>query len=261
MRTDKLAWYRKLLSNERSFDRLFCDVVAFDGFDLYYNETFFEDPVFNHVVLNSQYLESKKSEDELYDLFSKIKAEASSKEVPATIFAENFWERTVDLERAAIDFGYFLSGRMKILSKEVKAKPPESTIEVYETRDIRLWNEVFMRAYSIGEGWRKELLRRERMFPENTRLFLAREPGSESPSGCILVHAEEEIVGIYCVGTVPERRHRGIAAAMLSKVETLSYQEGKRNLTLQTIESDGVTPMYLKLGYLLEFDRDVLKLP
>jgi GNAT superfamily N-acetyltransferase len=66
-------------------------------------------------------------------------------------------------------------------------------------------------------------------------------------------------MGVYCVGTLPQKRGRGIARSMLQRSEVIAQSEGCKIMTLQTIESDNVTPMYLKLGYAMEFERNVLQ--
>ena len=95
---------------------------------------------------------------------------------------------------------------------------------------------------------------------ESTMLFLARE--RDAPTGCMLLHRiPDDFLGIYCVGTLPEKRNRGIAKSLMRTAEEYAARIGSKYLTLQTVASDGVTPMYTKLGFKIEFERDVLQLP
>ena len=42
---------------------------------------------------------------------------------------------------------------------------------------------------------------------ESTILMIAREKNLIEPSGCLLLHIDPRItLGVYCVGTIPERR-------------------------------------------------------
>ena len=171
------------------------------------------------------------------------------------------------MERAAIEDGYLIAGLMQILSKEVAvaSNSKEEKIEVIETRNFPLWNEVFMRSYSINPVWESELLKREDMFSNDrsTTLLLAKEPNSElAASGCMLLHKiPNDFLGIYCVGTLPQSRHRGIANSMMRKAEDIAAKIGCEYLTLQTLASDGVTPLYQNLGFEIDFERTVLQLP
>ena len=55
--------FQNMLLNERSFDKLFCDVSSTNRFDLYYNQNFADDPVFNHAVVDDSILESIDEQD------------------------------------------------------------------------------------------------------------------------------------------------------------------------------------------------------
>jgi GNAT superfamily N-acetyltransferase len=69
-----------------------------------------------------------------------------------------------------------------------------------------------------------------------------------------------DFLGVYCVGTLPESRGRGIATSMLRAAEDYGAKLGCRYLTLQTVLSDGVTTMYIGQGYKIDFERDLLGL-
>ena len=257
-----------MLLNERSFDKLFCDVSSTNRFDLYYNRSFSDDPVFNHAVIDDSILESigDLDRDSLSVLLYEIKSEASARNVPPTIFVERLWKIAQRLETAAIEDGYVIAGLMQILSKAVTASnSDDARIDVIETMDVRLWNKVFMQSYSINPGWESELLKREDMFSNDrsTTLLLAKEFDSElSASGCMLLHRiPNDFLGIYCVGTLQQSRNRGIATSMVRGAEDFAAKIGCKYLTLQTLASDGVTPLYQNLGFEIDFERTVLQLP
>ncbi|MHB1868136.1 MAG: GNAT family N-acetyltransferase, partial [Nitrososphaerales archaeon] len=247
--------FQNMLLNERSFDRLFCDVSNSNRFDLYYNQRFSDDPVFNHAVIDDAILESidELDEESLHVLLYEVKSEAIRRNVPPTIFVERFWKISQRLEKVAIEDGYVIGGLMDILSKEVNADSDDLSKDqndVIETRDVGLWNEIFMHSYSINPAWESELIRRERLFSNdrNTVLFLARE--KNETAGCMLLHKlPDDLVGIYCLGTLPERRNRGIAKSLIRTAEGYASRIGSKHLTLQTVARDGVTPMYEKMGF------------
>ena len=74
-------------------------------------------------------------------LLHEIKAEASRREVPPTIFVERFWKISQRLERGAIEDGYVIGGLMEILSKEARtgsdSLSKDLNIDVVETKDVR----------------------------------------------------------------------------------------------------------------------------
>lgn len=266
MSADRNTKFRRLLSNERSFDRLFCDVKSSKDFDFYYNSCFSEDTLFNHAVVSEQILADStvRDGDAIFSLLEEIKNESQSRNLPSTIFVEKIWENSEFLERNAIEAGFVVSGSMNVLSKVVSQNHTQISqgLEISETDDFGLWNETFMRAYSIDSKWRDELMRRLKMLSEkqDTSLFLAIDRQREA-AGCMLMHrTPQDLMGMYCVGTVPERRNQGIASQMIEKANDYAASMGCEELTLQTIVADDTTRLYLRHGYNVAFDRDVLQL-
>jgi N-acetylglutamate synthase-like GNAT family acetyltransferase len=76
----------------------------------------------------------------------------------------------------------------------------------------------------------------------------------KKPVGVLALSRSAKVCGAYCVGTDPEYRGKHIATTMLEFSHRLAEGEGRR-LILQTILSDSVEALYLKLG----FDRVYMK--
>lgn len=68
------------------------------------------------------------------------------------------------------------------------------------------------------------------------------------PVGALALHRNEGMMGTYCVGTVPDARGKRVASTMLDFANKLAVNEGRRFI-LQTILSDSVEPLYVKLGF------------
>ena len=257
--------FENMLANERSFDRLFCDVLKEQYFHVYYNQKFADDPVFNHFVLDDKLSSIANPESTFEQLLSDCTATAEKLKITASIFVDKYRSWTDIFERIAIDQGFRIGGRMNLLSKPVERQKEGSMhhAHVDVTRDVDLWNRTFMRSYDIPDSWSDELLARENNFLDDPRtvLLLAEDLETHAKgAGCILLHAEPaDWMGVYCVGTVPESRHKGIANEMMYMSESIALSRGCKYLTLQTIESDGVTPMYQKVGYQIQFERDILQ--
>ena len=261
------ADFHKMLENERSFDELFSDVHRSDDFTLYYNKYFSDDPIFNHAVISEEILDSENpSEDRILNVLQSIKSDAKVEQIPASIFVDEFRRNAAKFEKVAVEFGFRIIEKMDIMSKAVNisAESPNDQILVEETKDVETWNETFVSSFGIQDSWRIELQRRGKVFASNpsTILLLARENGASIEiSGCSLLHfSPPEYAGVYCVGTVPERRFRGVAKELMLKAESIAYEKKCNLLLLQTMTSDGVTPMYLRLGYRIDFERVVLQL-
>ena len=261
------VFFGKLLKNERSFHLLFCEEKRSEYFSLYYNKVFADDPIFNHFIINDVLLQqSAPINSEQANLFIKqLRSTAEEQHLSTSIFIENFWPRASQIEEIAIDQGYRVTDKMEILTKRLDIaswKNEKTNFNVSTTEDVEVWTNVFMASYRIPQSWKEELLRREKeILPmENAKFVLAED--SEGYAGCLFTFNEpRDCLGIYCVGTVPEQRGRGIARAMLLFTEEIAKKRGLSLLTLQTLTSDQVAPMYKKLGYTTEFERDILWAP
>jgi N-acetylglutamate synthase-like GNAT family acetyltransferase len=81
---------------------------------------------------------------------------------------------------------------------------------------------------------------------KDATLILASRDGK--PAGCLALFRSQGVLGVYCVGTVPDMRGEHVASTMLDLASKLAIKEN-RKLVLQTILSDSVEPLYLKLGF------------
>jgi GNAT superfamily N-acetyltransferase len=256
-----------MLENEQSFGKLFSDVYHGSDYLLFYNQVFSDDPIFNHAVISETLLDSKGISDEkISDLLKDTRIQAKKLDVPASIFVDEFRENALRLEKIGIEDGYRIFEKMEILSKNLGPEPDLSisgTINVSETKDVQMWNAVFVRSFAIPSTWGGELRTRGNRLTSdpNTVLLLAKEKNSSvKASGCLLLHFfPPECAGVYCVGTLPDRRNQGVAKALMDRAESLASEKKAAFVTLQTVKSDGVTPMYLKRGYDLDFERGILQ--
>jgi ribosomal protein S18 acetylase RimI-like enzyme len=274
----KRQFFLDLLTNERGFHLLFCDLLESGFFLLYHNESFSEDPIFNHFLIRSDLLQRRTQIDqsEVNSVVQSVKSKAQELKLSTTLFVENFWERKGQFEKCAVDAGYRITDKMEILSKtltrssgELAPEPTKSRgghsrdFEVSYTDDYESWNGVFMSSYSIPPHWRDELIRREKkiLLSNSAKFVLAKDLANDSiPCGCLLTFSSGpsgNYLGIYCVGTVPEERGKGVAREMLDFVERNALKQGQKVLTLQTLKSDGVASMYKKTGYKTEFERNI----
>jgi GNAT superfamily N-acetyltransferase len=262
--------FSDLLKNERGFHLLFCDMIETEYLALYQNKSFAEDPIFNHFVLKEELLGSQSNlePNKVRAAIQSAKSKSVELKLSTSIFIENFWPRTNQFEKSAIESGYRITDRMEILSKTIgKEKQNPETSESYTTStttDVEEWNDVFMASYSIPTYWKNELFRRESeaLNDGRTKFVISRDSRSSRASGCLLTFVlPDSCLGVYCVGTIPELRGKGIARRMLHFAEKIALEHGCNRLTLQTLTSDHVAPMYKKIGYKTEFERDILWTP
>jgi len=77
-------------------------------------------------------------------------------------------------------------------------------------------------------------------------------------AGVLALFRTPGLLGVYCVGTVPEFRGRGVAASMLSAAQRTGDSE-RRQMILQTIRSDGYEPYYTARGFKRLYTKALLR--
>ncbi|MHB1908961.1 MAG: GNAT family N-acetyltransferase [Nitrososphaerales archaeon] len=256
--------FQELLENERGFDQLFCDLATTEHLYLFHNRNFAEDPIFNHFAVQEQYYD-KLGSDSFFDkkIIQEARAASFSLKLSTSIFVESFLPKRSSFEKIAVESGYRLTDKMEVLSKETTKVERAIKFEVSSTKNVLEWNSVFVQSYGIPASWGQELLRRENkmLLDPNVTFVIARDRDSKA-LGCTLAFVEpKSCLGIYCVGTLKEYRGRGIALDMLAFCEMYALNHNCPIITLQTLSSDNVSPLYKKIGYKTDFEREILWSP
>lgn len=73
-------------------------------------------------------------------------------------------------------------------------------------------------------------------------------------AGVLAIFRTPHLAGVYCVGTLPEFRRRGVAGTLLGEATIIAASEGRR-LVLQTLKSDGVEEFYVKRGFVAAYEK------
>ncbi len=111
------------------------------------------------------------------------------------------------------------------------------------TRDnVDLWAGIFCQAYDCL-GWKDTVISILKNTLDSIDYIV-----DESGSSCMALYEKDSILGLYCLGTVPSKRHNGTAASL---IDFASYYANSKNLTLilETYEKDNLLEFYSKLGF------------
>ena len=77
-------------------------------------------------------------------------------------------------------------------------------------------------------------------------------------AGTLALFRTGGLAGVYCVGTVPEFRKRGVATGLLSRAKEIADAEG-RELILQTLASDRAEPFYSQRGFECLYSKTIME--
>jgi len=165
------------------------------------------------------------------------------------------------LLRALEKQGYRIVDQMSVM--EIGEEEPSFEInpdlkieEVTEKERVGDWADVYLDAF-YGESVQLKpvmgALRRVVGTKEST--LLVGTIGGR-PVGVLALHRTGKVCGVYCVGTRRDWRGKHIASTLLDFSHKQAVEEGRR-LILQTILSDSVEGLYLKLGFRRAYMKDL----
>lgn len=164
--------------------------------------------------------------------------------------------------------GYAVKDRMLVMESQPRQGGRgvvESEVEVRlldqgsKAAEIQEWAGVYLQAFygdqrmkgKVGEILRK--LARD----DKVSLVLAR-LGRKAVGCAAIFRTAGGVAGAYCIGTVPESRKMGVAAAMVDFMRSTSGAE-RRRLILQTLVSDSAEGFYLKQGFVTVYAKSLFE--
>jgi len=76
-------------------------------------------------------------------------------------------------------------------------------------------------------------------------------------AGVMAIFRTKGLAGVYCLGTVPRYRRRGVATGLLQRAKEIAEAEG-RKLILQSLASEGAERFYLERGFIPLYSKHIL---
>jgi len=142
-------------------------------------------------------------------------------------------------------------------TQHVLKKCPISENETFhvhriEKKDSLLWAEVFCKSYDCYEwiGAVNNIVRGSLSQVE----YLV---DAEHNASCVALYEKNSILGLYCLGTLPEKRKKGLAKFLISyalnKVKTKNFDF----LMLETYRRDELLGFYSKLGFEKVYEKKI----
>lgn len=171
------------------------------------------------------------------------------------------WDK---LHSSLFSRGYAVLDRMLVMEARPKEKgkaAPNAGVDVSvvnprsKGKELQEWTRTYLQAFygdqKLNGGVTK--IMRQVVKDKKASVILARV--GQTAAGCaVLYRSAGGVAGVYCVGTAPNLRRRGVGAAILAHVREIAEGEGRR-LILQTLASDSAEGFYLKQGFRLAYSK------
>lgn len=238
---------QELGSNERGFFSIWSDLIDIDSAKLFLNRNFPDDILFNRII------EISARKNKLDDVIDKAIAYFKKAGVRPSVFVT---ERSIENYLVSKRFKHIDDFNVMKLKKFVPNERRVAEVFAIDANTLADWVKTYIASFDIAQRFKQEVLRRSKMsLNKGCALYLAKVRGE--PSGTTLSYHENGVTGIYCVGTLPKFRGRGIASKMLEVAIKDSEKRGDHMQCLQNLEGDKVREFYEKRGFETVFVKRV----
>ena len=144
--------------------------------------------------------------------------------------------------------GYRKVDEMTVL-RSTRAIPDAGAHDhISQSSDPLAWTLSYLRCFYGDEKLVNAVRPKVTSLMEDKRVTLLEERSEKEVVGVAALFRTKGIAGVYCLGTIPKFRRRGVATALLARAREMARSEG-RALILQALKSEGAMPFYRARGF------------
>ncbi|MDE1857747.1 MAG: GNAT family N-acetyltransferase [Thaumarchaeota archaeon] len=151
--------------------------------------------------------------------------------------------------------GYSKVDVMKVM---ISTAPIEGAGEVTTTSSPGEWTAAYLRAFYGNEEMTRTVKPIVASLLRDRAVTLLEQKVEGETMGVLALFRTPGLMGVYCVGTVPEHRKQGVATSLLAKARRMAESE-RRGLILQSLASEGATQLYLDNGFEVMYEKLILE--
>jgi GNAT superfamily N-acetyltransferase len=134
---------------------------------------------------------------------------------------------------------------------------------VFKVKNVEIpsWVRTFCESFEMLEMQTEIKQRVERHFDKLILLisYVCSGLSHPQPGGCCALFINHGIIGLYCLGTIPKFRGKGIARKMVASGLQYAFNYDLDYLLLQTFESQDLFSFYSKFGFKLAYKKRVFE--
>jgi GNAT superfamily N-acetyltransferase len=186
-------------------------------------------------------------------------------DVPYEQVARVFWDEGIDCHlyffRSRPPQNLRVEDTMYVLRLVKKKAESGSNIRVAECKpsEATTWVNIFCKSFSVPE-WKDEVARIITTANAKRRLDLLLAHKDSAPAGCAALFTKNDMIGLYCLGTIPAQRNKGVARSILNYAKALAERRGLP-LFLQTLGSENLLCMYKSAGFEIAHTKAICVVP
>jgi GNAT superfamily N-acetyltransferase len=229
----------KIESNDLGFTELWSHATQLDCGTLFMN-TNLPDDLFFDKLTNITCL-SEKMVDKTIDVFHKNSMR------PFVYVLNN-----PTIEEFLLQKNFKFYDTQHVLKKRTISDIKTSHVHHIEKKDSLLWAEIFCKSYDCYD-WIDEVNNIVKDSLSQVEYLV----DAEHNASCVALYEKNSILGLYCLGTLPEKRKKGLAKLLINhalnkvKIKNLDF------LMLETYQRDDLLGFYSKLGFEKLYEKKV----
>ena len=229
----------KIEENDLEFTAIWSKKTTLECGTLFINPNLPNDLFFDKIT-NITCL-SEKMIDKVVEIFHE-------NNMPPYVYALN----NQKLEELLLKKNFKFYDTQHVLKKHTLQHSKNFPIHKIEKNDSLLWAKVFCKSYDCCE-WVDEVNRIVRNSYSKVEYLV----DEEYNASCVALYEKNSILGLYCLGTLPEKRKKGLAKLLinyaLNKVKTRKLDF----LMLETYQKDDLLEFYSKLGFVKLYEKKI----
>ena len=184
---------------------------------------------------------SEKMIDKALVLFEKNKTQ------PFVYVLEN-----QKLEELLLKKNFRLYDTLHVMKKSISSKIEHNPVHHITRKDSLLWTEVFCKSYDCLD-WTDEVNSIVRNSVSDVEYLV----DIDYNASCVALYEKNSMLGLYCLGTIPEYRKKGLAKSLINYALNQVRDKNLDFLMLETFARDDLLKFYSDLGFEQIYEKKI----
>lgn len=229
----------KIEENEFGFTAIWSKMIKLECGLFFANPRLPNDIFFDK--LTNIICQSEKMIDEALILFEKNKTQ------PFVYVLDN-----QKLEELLLKKKFRLYDTHHVMKKSISSKVEHTPVHHITRKDSLLWTEVFCKSYDCLD-WTNEV----NSIVCNSLSDVQYLVDSDYNASCVALYEKNSMLGLYCLGTIPEYRKKGLAKSLINYALNQVNDKNLDFLMLETYARDNLLNFYSDLGFEQIYEKKV----
>lgn len=229
----------KIEKNDLGFTAIWSKMTKLECGVLFMNSDFPDDLFFDKLT-NITCL-NKKMIDDVVEIFHQNK-------MRPFVYSLN----NMKLEDLLKKMNFTLYDTQHVLVNTVQQEIADSQILHITKNDSLVWSEIFCKSYDCTE-WLDEVNNIVKKSTSKIDYLV----DAKHKASCVALYETDSVLGLYCLGTIPQKRKNGLAKLLINYAQSLVKKRNLEFLMLETYQKDALLEFYTKLGFNKVYEKKI----